>query len=338
MSSDRLRRFYRLAWVAFVLLFLVTVAGSIVRASGSGMGCPDWPLCFGQVVPPTDESQLPEGYEETYAVQGRPAVFNAFNTWAEYVNRLFGVLAGLGLVVQLLYSFAFWKSRRSWVGWAFLAFVLTGLEGGLGAGVVASYLRPIMVTLHLALALVILAVQLRFLTIIREELRRASGGSEQNAQTPLRRGGLFGPRLWWWVAFVLTSAQIFLGTRIRETHDAGRWGHDLSGVNEWIAATFGLYTVHAVAGFVVLAALVLLWVIFRRDAGSERAAGSSGPRTKPSGSIQAATFLAAVQIVLGFSMVRLGIPEILKPVHLILAELMFVLLLWQAWAHRRPTT
>src|SRR5690606_34184074 len=79
MSSDRLRQFYRLAWVAFVLLFLVTVAGSIVRASGSGMGCPDWPLCFGQVVPPTDESQLPEGYEETYAVQGRPAVFNAFN-------------------------------------------------------------------------------------------------------------------------------------------------------------------------------------------------------------------------------------------------------------------
>jgi cytochrome c oxidase assembly protein subunit 15 len=116
--------FIRFQWIVLVLIFLVVFAGSFVRMSGSGMGCPDWPKCFGSVIPPTSVDQLPANYQEIY-LQKRLAKndrfvatlsklgfeetanqlandksiqveeeFNATKTWTEYINRLLGFLAG----------------------------------------------------------------------------------------------------------------------------------------------------------------------------------------------------------------------------------------------------
>ena len=75
------------------------------------MGCPDWPTCFGQWVPPTSETQLPSNYQEIYADLGYADTrFNVVKTWTEYLNRLIGV--GIGLLIFLTAFFLAPSSLR----------------------------------------------------------------------------------------------------------------------------------------------------------------------------------------------------------------------------------
>jgi cytochrome c oxidase assembly protein subunit 15 len=127
-------RFIRFQWLALISLFLVITAGSFVRITGSGMGCPDWPKCFGQWIPPTTEEQLPANYlsifqekrakkavkfcsflrkvgmEETAKkIEKDPTLlreepFNVARTYTEYINRLLGFIAGNVLLAGLIWS------------------------------------------------------------------------------------------------------------------------------------------------------------------------------------------------------------------------------------------
>src|SRR6476660_2710231 len=97
-------------WIlaTFILTFLVILAGGIVRTTQSGMGCPDWPRCFGKWIPPTDASQLPPDFEKYLGKQDIDHSFNAYHTWIEYINRLFGVLLGVFAIIQ---SFLLYRKR-----------------------------------------------------------------------------------------------------------------------------------------------------------------------------------------------------------------------------------
>lgn len=209
MNSTTIQRFIRLAQVTLIFVYLVIIAGSVVRATGSGMGCPDWPKCFGHWVPPTDVSQLPADYKAIYAGEHHAvAEFNALNTWVEYGNRLFGAVLGVLIFIQFILSFRFRKSDKRIFTLSFLEFILIGFQGWLGAKVVSSNLAPVKITTHMVAALVILAIAI---TIIHRA-KKLKGEQQENTIDPLiKRLGI--------AAILLTVLQVILGTQVREEVD-----------------------------------------------------------------------------------------------------------------------
>ena len=72
-------------WLTLIFIYLVVVAGSFVRITGSGMGCPDWPKCFGQWVPPTNEAELPDNYKKIYS-EGRVKKVEKFSNYLSAIG------------------------------------------------------------------------------------------------------------------------------------------------------------------------------------------------------------------------------------------------------------
>ena len=149
-------RFARLAIAASIATYVLIVAGGLVRATGSGLGCPDWPLCFGDWVPPAD-----------------------LNAWIEHTHRLIAAVAVGPLVgaVALITVFSARRRDRPMLVAAVVAGVLVVIQAVLGGQVVIQQLRAELVTAHLGMALTVLA-----LTILIAD--RASAGP-----FPARAGG-----------------------------------------------------------------------------------------------------------------------------------------------------
>ena len=128
------------------------LVGSLVRASGAGLGCPDWPRCFGSWIPPASAAALPPQFD---ASQFNPALM-----WTEYLNRLLGVTVGFFILAATISA---WRHHRRdpHILWPTVAaLLLTGYEGWLGGRVVAHELAPWIVTAHLVVAIVIVLLLL----------------------------------------------------------------------------------------------------------------------------------------------------------------------------------
>lgn len=152
-----MKSFKRIVALSILLTYLVILAGAIVRGTGSGLGCPDWPRCFGQWVPPTDISELPANYKEIYKIAGKTiADFDPFKTWTEYINRLAGVLLGFAIIATFLKSFSIRRIEPSipWFCGGLLLLVI--IQGGVGAVVVSTHLKPFIITIHMVLAVLLL--------------------------------------------------------------------------------------------------------------------------------------------------------------------------------------
>ena len=107
------RRFRRLALNTVITLYCLIIAGGVVRSTGAGMGCPDWPRCFGRWVPPTKLSELPSDYKEIYGAKLKGEIeFNPVKTWIEYVNRLLGTFTGIMIFLTLIASIPYLKSGQ----------------------------------------------------------------------------------------------------------------------------------------------------------------------------------------------------------------------------------
>lgn len=288
------------------VVFLILV-GALVRMTGSGMGCPDWPKCFGQWVPPTDVSQLPPDYKSRFAVAGREiADFDAFKTWVEYVNRLIGVLIGLFSAATVL---AAWPLRKRipasfWLSLGGLLGVL--VVAGVGAYVVRTHLAGGMVTLHMMLALTVLALFIAaYLASMRVTLRTQAA---RQLAIPHRLIG------WGVATLVVVLAQIVLGTQVREGVDevAKQLGEASRG--QWLANLGLAYDIHQVSYYSVVIA-VLGWGMALRP-------WFNGWRVVRSLYVSLLLVLAG-EVLLGLGMHHLDIPAWMQPAHLLLATVLF---------------
>ncbi|OYU95093.1 MAG: heme A synthase [Bacteroidetes bacterium B1(2017)] len=166
IAQNKQARFRRFGILTIAAVFFLIFIGGLVRSTGSGMGCPDWPKCFGKLVPPTDVSQLPADYKTQFAVAGKEiADFNVFKTWTEYVNRLIGVIIGFLILFTVIFAVPYLKSENKKIFWlSLLAFFLVGYQGWIGSKVVSSDLAVYMITIHMLLALVIVALLIYTIT------------------------------------------------------------------------------------------------------------------------------------------------------------------------------
>jgi cytochrome c oxidase assembly protein subunit 15 len=201
-------RFRRFGILTIASVFFLIFIGGLVRSTGSGMGCPDWPKCFGQWIPPSDISELPIDYKTKFAVAGKEiADFDAFKTWTEYYNRLIGVVIGLFVFLTVIFALPYLKSTNKKIFWlSFLAFILVGFQGWIGSIVVSTDLATYMITIHMLIALIIVALLIYTVS--------ASQDFVIYQINPLP-----GLKTLIWVLLIIALVQTVSGTQVREAID-----------------------------------------------------------------------------------------------------------------------
>lgn len=324
--------------VSLVLVFLVILAGAVVRMTGSGMGCPDWPKCFGYYIPPTETDQLiwkPEhDYLKGQMILGENELlvatedftssstyqadrwrvydkhdyssFNPTHTWIEYINRLFGALSGVPVLILFLWSL--WHIRKD--GWTFFLSFLTllalGFVAWLGKLVVDGNLIPHSITYHMFGALAV------FLLLVAVVFRHQSHTAvPEELQTNLKYLTLS--------AIVLSCIQVYLGTSVRENVDVVS---KIMPRTEWIDELGVLFLIHR--SFSILILLVNGWLIY-----TLQKARGFGNLSRWLGGLLIVVVLAGV--LLNYA----GFPAWAQPVHLLGGMLIAAIqgyLLLRVWA------
>lgn len=330
--SKARRRFIRVAKLTLVLAYLVITAGAVVRATGSGMGCPDWPRCFGHYIPPTQLEQLEFGPGKTFkkgqfiiweralwkarktfttSAEWQPgdwekytkhdyARFNPMHTWTEYLNRLMGALLGFASIGMVLTALGVRKEAPRLVWLSLSVLFLVGFEGWLGATVVASNLMPAKITTHMIVALVIIA--LLIFTIYQ-----ARRGGAAVRMAPAVKAALA-------TVLVLTLAQIVLGTQVRENVDELDKMYSGNMRTEWVAQLGQMFHVHRVFAYVVILANLAFVYLLWKSSRLWRAVAAPAV---------AVLVLLLVEWISGVSLALYSLPAAIQPVHLVVATIIF---------------
>jgi len=293
--------------------------GGLVRSTDSGMGCPDWPKCFGSFIPPTSVNDLPKDYKEYYSdyrdkknqkfarflnsigQEGtaqkllsdpevrKEADFDPVKTMIEYVNRLIGAVIGLLLTALFVVSFKQLPIHRMLIGTAWFLVLVTGWFGSI---VVSTNLTPWTVTIHLGLAFLIigfLSASFSLLTI----------NPKKHKEIPV---------LLILTCTILLMVQIFLGTTVRSEIDA--LANTGMARESWISALSNRFIIHRTFSWIVLISFALLsWYLFKR----------SGPEFSSFGLLAVVLSLISSGAILSY----LGVPWLVQPVHLLLAVMAF---------------
>jgi cytochrome c oxidase assembly protein subunit 15 len=327
MLNRRLFKTINKVTIGSVLVLILV--GSIVRSLGAGMGCPDWPKCFGQYVPPTSHTELPSDYKEvfkaerlaknerlsrvlsaigytdlSYKITNDPNVFveQDFSTtkaWIEYINRLIGVLIGIFVFANMVTSFSFRKSQV-WVPVVGVSiFILTGFQGWIGSLVVSTNLLQGFITFHLMVALLILA-------LLIWQYYQVNGKKKTQSKS------IYLISL---ILFLLFIPQILLGTGVRAIIDEYLFHSTERSL--WIKGLDSIFLIHRSYSWIILIGSGAIFYLVRKQ--------SIQTLKWESGLLLG---MVMMSMFAGLAMVKFEFPFWLQPIHMILATGIFSVLFY----------
>ena len=321
--------FISISKASLFLVLLVILAGSLVRMTGSGMGCPDWPKCFGYLIPPTDVSEIEWSankkykkgiilrYEERLIESKKDFVsskkiniynwnnytkhdysdFDATKTWIEFINRLIGVIAGIATLIMLIFSFSFYNKKNILILNSFLIIFGMGFQAWLGKLVVDSNLSPYKITIHMLMALVIISLIIYSIFIAKKEMKNKTINDSL-----IRNLVIF--------AVIISLFQIIIGTQVREFIDLQ---YDLIGPNnkdKWLEAPDFYFYFHRTFSILIFLLNCGLYFLIKK-------------RNYNSNLIKKIGFVIFLEILVGIIMFYVNFPVLSQPIHLLLATILF---------------
>ena len=314
--------------LSVILVYLVVAAGATVRMTGSGMGCPDWPKCFGYIIPPTDRSQLDWKKNNNYKkgqiiivdeslyvaindftstkiynsqnwvayTKHEYSIFNSTHTWVEFLNRLLGAVAGL--VTLFLFITAIFSFKKDYFKTLFSFFVILGMgfQAWLGKLVVDSNLMSYKISTHMGMALLIILLLVFLLE--RENQSKIDFPKKKSFKILIL------------LSLILTVFQIGFGVQVREFVDIQTDYLGLENKSNWLAKAPILFYIHRSFSLIVLALNSFL-----------------GIKLLKNGTIPLVfkfiILFIGLEILTGIIMYYFHFPFSTQPVHLLLASLLF---------------
>lgn len=320
------------AKISLVFTFVVIIAGSVVRMTGSGMGCPDWPKCFGYTIPPTDITPLtysegrdfkrgqmiilndtlwvaqgsfvsPKNFDrsqwENYTKHDY-AKFNPTHTWIEYINRLATVLFGIPVMILVFLSILYFFRAKDGITLLLSLSVMfmLGFEAWLGKMVVDGNLHEGSITLHMIGSMMI--VLLLLLLVYRHRMDRYRSAVSKRFSLVL------------WAMLLLTVVQIILGTQVREEIDV--IAKNIDDRSLWIENLSNTFLIHRSFSIVVFLLTIYLT--------------SQNRRLYHLFQIKAIGILVGLEIVAGIVLAYFAMPSFLQPLHLWLGIVLFAYIVY----------
>ncbi|MBI33832.1 MAG: hypothetical protein CMP67_00530 [Flavobacteriales bacterium] len=320
----------RLTKITIFLSIFVVFAGSMVKVTGSGMGCPDWPKCFGYYIPPFDESQLIwkpnfQYYSgemifwkgdllkanddfssemlfnlNNWSIYDKHDyhVYNPIHTIIEYVNRLVSVLLGLSVILMILFSFKSIKNRKSNILFSFLALLLIGFNAWLGKLVVEGVLDPGDISSHMLAAFALIMA----LSFTHSQNSHSQSFMYSRNYKLLQIG-----------CFIYLLYQLFIGVLLRQTFDTYS---DISR-ELWVENAGINFLLHRSSSLLYAGAVIFIYMILK----------NVSKKSFEWRNFRWIIVLTIAEIISGAVMGYLEVPKFAQPFHVIVSS---ILLLVQA--------
>lgn len=309
--------FQKTALAALLATIFLIYVGAIVRATGSGLGCPDWPKCWGELIPPTSLDQVDfdklniEKFQKknpSITRESLAAEFNPVHVWVEFINRLVSLPVGLFTLSTFLLSFQFLRKQKRVFFGSFAALALVLTNAILGAIVVSSGLKPGVITLHMALAIILICVFVYIIYRGGQRLPSVNLGSQKG----LLRSTLI-------ILFVACVVEGIMGSQVREITDELALKYKDTPRNVWheILEQKGIYLFHRSFSWVILVLGIFLFTKTRN---------ANGDLAQLSIKVTFGVILA--QMVLGVLMSHVSVHPVVQVLHIGLSSMLIVALFW----------